>query len=127
MRCSKSTPTLNRDGLPTVKTYRGPVYVLQVATIGGIKLGFEYEPAGAWIDHDVYLDREEAEERARLHETLPVIDSSGNDITSHVTTVARVITFDQLKDEFGDDRGYLVTTMFNKRLSELFADLPDDE
>jgi hypothetical protein len=62
------------------------VFIVQVATIGGPKLGLPEDPAGAWIDHEVYFDREEAEQRARLHETSQQVDLSGRDITSEVVT-----------------------------------------
>jgi hypothetical protein len=49
------------------------IFVLQVAMFGGrFKLGFESDPEGAWIDHNVYLDRAEAEARAREAETAPI-------------------------------------------------------
>jgi hypothetical protein len=109
------------------KTYSGPVYVLQVAQIGGAKLGFEDDPEGTWVDHNVFLDRDLAEAEARLHETAPVIDAGGQDISSKVTTVARVITYDELVKEFGDDRGHVLLTMFRERFSQLFDALPDDD
>jgi hypothetical protein len=95
------------------------VYIVQVATIGGPKLGLPEDPAGAWIDHDVYFDREEAEQRARLHETSQPVDMSGRDITGEVVTVARVITGKELEQEFGADRLGQFLTVFRERLTKL--------
>ena len=107
------------------------IFVLQVARIAGTKLGFAEDPEGAWVDHDVYFDRAEAEAMARVHETAPVENAEGHDITDKVITATRVVTMDELRAEFGDQRVDQVTTMFRGRFSELFdseraADGADD-
>ena len=98
------------------------VFIVQVATIGGPKLGQPEDPAGAWIDHEVYFDREKAEERARLHETSQQVDQSGRDITGEVVTAARVITGEELEQEFGAERLGQFLTGYRDRLTELMAE-----
>jgi hypothetical protein len=100
---------------------RSEIFILQVAQIGGAKLGFAEDPEGAWVDHDVYFDRAEADAVAKIHETAPVESAEGHDITGEVVTVARVVTMDELRAEFGDQRVNQVTTMFRGRFSELFG------
>src|SRR5215471_5789134 len=111
---------------PHMKSYSRPRLLLQVAQLGGPNIGFEWDPEGAWVDQDVFLDRDEAEARANLHETSRYVDKDGRDISQEVTTVARVITFAERVQEFGEDRGLHVTTTFNKRIAALFAALPED-
>jgi hypothetical protein len=95
------------------------IFIVQIATLGGGKLGTPDDPEGAWTDNDVYFDRAAAEAQARLHETLPISDAAGKDITREVVTTARVITMRQLKEEFGDDRMHVVLTTFRSRIAEL--------
>jgi hypothetical protein len=95
------------------------VFIVQVATIGGPQLGLPGDPAGAWIDHEVYFDRAKAEEQARLHETSTAVDESGRDITGEVVTVARVITGKELEEEFGAERLGQFLTIYRDRLTEL--------
>jgi len=97
------------------------IYVLQVAQLRGEKLGFEETPEGAWVDHDVFFDRAEAEQAARVHETAPVQDAAGRDITHDVVITARVVTVDDMRDEFGQNRVDLLSTMFRERIVELMA------
>jgi hypothetical protein len=100
------------------------IFVLQIARFGGeMKLGLHTDPEGAWIDHDVFLDRAEAEDAARMHESLPVLDSARDDVTGDVVTAARVITVEELEFEFGPGRALLLTTMFQTRFRELWAQL----
>jgi hypothetical protein len=101
------------------------VYIVQVAQLGGTKLGFEDDPEGAWIDHDVFLDREEAERVARIHETAPLVDEEGRDVTAERITIARVVTGKELGDEFGAGRVNQMLTIFRQRLTELMADAGD--
>jgi hypothetical protein len=110
-----------------MKQYNRPVYVLQVAQLGGPGLGAEDDPEGAWIDHDVFLDRDLAEAEAKLHETGQWFDDDGRDISADIATVARVITFTELEQEFGADRMHRARTMFNDRIVALMKDLPSDE
>jgi hypothetical protein len=95
------------------------IFVVQIAKLGGTKLGLPDQPEGAWTDNEVFLDRSEAEAEARLYETLPLHDEAGKDLSADVLTIARVVTIQELQEEFGDDRMYTVMTMFSGRITEL--------
>ncbi len=90
-----------------------------MAAIGAFTLGFEGDAPGAWLDHDVYFDRAEAEADAQLIETSVIIDSDGTDISADVLTVARVRRLDEIDEEFGQERTAEILTVFRERLSTL--------
>jgi hypothetical protein len=102
------------------------VYVVQVAQLEG-KGGFAEHEEGAWIEHDVFLDREEAESRARILETSPKFDETGRDVSQERFLVARVITAEQLGNEFGQEREDRLLTVFRKRLTDLTHDNPPQD
>ena len=99
------------------------IFVLQIAQIGGAKLGRPEDPEGAWIDHDVFFDRDDADERARLHETASIQDAEGNDINAEVVTAVRVVTVDEIRAEFGEDREHQIMTEFRERIAELMDEV----
>jgi hypothetical protein len=104
------------------------IFVLQVARFGGeLKLGLHTDPEGAWIDHDVFLDRAEAEEAARRHENVQALDAVWDGVSSDVVNAARVVSLEEVEVEFGQDRARLLTTMFQSRLRELWSQLHDSE
>jgi len=102
------------------------VYVVQVAQLEG-KGGFAEDVEVAWIEHDVFLDREEAESRAHLLESSPKFAETGRDVSQERFLVARVITAEQLGKEFGQEREDRLLTVFRKRLTELTHDNPPQE
>lgn len=91
-----------------------PLYIVQVAQLGGGKLGVPDDPEGAWTDNDVYLTREEAQAQATLYETAERMDGDLN-----VVSTARVVTLHELHEEFGLARSSRFTTMFRDRINEL--------
>ena len=96
------------------------VFVVQIAQLGG-ELGGD----GGWIDHEVYLDRVQAEERARLLETAPIEDEAGRDVTRERVTTARVITGEGTLRQFGSRRVSQMLREFNDRLLALMSERDD--
>jgi hypothetical protein len=116
--------TLSSPVSPGPTRKASEIYVVQIASFGGPKLGFEHDPEGAWTDNSVYFDRDEAEREARLLETAQLVNEADEPIEGVVTTT-RVITIEDVDAEFGPARVDLIMTAFRRRLSELWKELRD--
>jgi hypothetical protein len=98
------------------------ILVVQVATFGGPKLGFEDDPEGGWTDHNVHVDRDSAETEMHELQRDVWVDESGDPREGVVTTV-RIATIEEIAAELGDERVNRIMTVFRERLSEIWDDV----
>jgi hypothetical protein len=94
------------------------IFIVQYSSIGGPKFGFEDDPEGVWVDHEVFGDRADAEAEARTLEEAGLVDAGGKDITG-VVRIVRVITLDEYGREVSSKRLGRFLTSERSRLAEL--------
>jgi hypothetical protein len=107
---------------PPGRTRKGSdILVVQVATFGGPKVGFDDDPEGAWTDHNVHVDRDAAEAEMSELERAVWVDESGNPREGVITAV-RIATIEEITAELGEDRVNRIMTAFQERFSEIWDD-----
>jgi hypothetical protein len=77
------------------------------------------EREGAWTDHDVILDRAEAERVAHELETAIYVNREGRDISRDVVTTTRVVQLLDIENLHDFQRMNQILTMFRKRINDL--------